>query len=447
MNNIFSKLFSKTKKTSTRPDEKSKEKKTTFLSKLFSKTKKTSTRPDEKNKEKKSSFLSKIFSKSKKSSIHPEKDYKTRKRVSLNIIPEEISSKSKKRVISKKSSSKSKRQVISDNKSSKSNIIKIDIISNSKSNRKKSNFFVNIRYPLDHSLNKVAVEKYIDACDNKVRPLVRRIIDNTTHISFEEFIRKINMNIKDLISKLKVGRPIFIYNPFINKEKSNYWIYLYLKDFIEYKYPNIEIILLDELTRDIIDSKEDDIIVLIDDCIYSGHQMSSTIGRMKISGIKRFRIYMLVPYISIDGKNKIERQFRLNKNISNFELIFNRYMFIIKKTNDFFNDKEIEILNEYFMYNEFHNKYMIYFDHKLADSISTMTNFYSGHVLNSKNKQIIMEGSSIKKLLIIPIIKNCENNIIIDDLIPLCPATPYKKEGFEKYIKEIKNKSKSYNTK
>jgi hypothetical protein len=46
---------------------------------------------------------------------------------------------------------------------------------------------IHIKIPLDHSLNEKQVQKYIDACDLETRPILRKIFDNTLHISFEVF--------------------------------------------------------------------------------------------------------------------------------------------------------------------------------------------------------------------------------------------------------------------
>ena len=40
---------------------------------------------------------------------------------------------------------------------------------------------------MDHSLNKKQVDKYIQMCDLNTQPILRKIFDNTLHISFEVF--------------------------------------------------------------------------------------------------------------------------------------------------------------------------------------------------------------------------------------------------------------------
>ena len=58
------------------------------------------------------------------------------------------------------------------------------------------------KYPLDHSLNINNFEKFIDACDPKVREICIILLQNTIHISFETFLISLNSNINDLLSKV-----------------------------------------------------------------------------------------------------------------------------------------------------------------------------------------------------------------------------------------------------
>lgn len=80
------------------------------------------------------------------------------------------------------------------------------------------------------------------------------------------------------------------------------------------------------------------------------------------------------------------------------------------------------------------NKYPIYFDHKLADFVSTYSNIYSGKIIGL-NK-------------VIPIITNCEHiNTIkdIDEMSPKCPIAPYKisTADFDNNKDNVKYKSSS----
>jgi hypothetical protein len=101
-----------------------------------------------------------------------------------------------------------------------------------------------MKYPLNHEFNEKNVKKFLDECDYKTRPLAKKIIDNTMYISFEKMIKYLNMNVKDMINTIKKDRPIFIFINLGERQKSNYWIYLYLKDYMDFKYPKREVIIL-----------------------------------------------------------------------------------------------------------------------------------------------------------------------------------------------------------
>lgn len=40
-------------------------------------------------------------------------------------------------------------------------------------------------YPLNHSINHNMVDKFINSSDKSIQSIVKKIIDNTLHISFE----------------------------------------------------------------------------------------------------------------------------------------------------------------------------------------------------------------------------------------------------------------------
>jgi len=187
-------------------------------------------------------------------------------------------------------------------------------------------------YPMDHGLDKKQIKKFIEASDKDVRNIVKKIFDNTIHISFEKFINRLNLNIYHLISIVDVDRPLFIYlgNKHIYededpiKQKSNYWLYLYLQNFIEYITNNRKlIILVNESNINLL--VENDIIVLIDDCIYSGAQISNNIDYIDLNGSYRF--YLLVPFTSKNGLKLIKSSFEYNINLKKSTLIICPYQF------------------------------------------------------------------------------------------------------------------------
>mgnify|MGYP003327761952 CR=1 FL=1 len=146
--------------------------------------------------------------------------------------------------------------------------------------------------------------------------------------------------------------------------------------------------------------ENDDIILLIDDCIYSGTQMSNSItfNSMVFTENKlKLNICVLVPFITEMGKLTIERGMRLNTTLDecSFKIFHNK---LIKETTNSIltTDEIIQMDNFYNKYETFNNRYLIYFDHKLADIVSTITAFYSGIVPNAKNRYYLKKEN--KKL-------------------------------------------------
>jgi hypothetical protein len=164
----------------------------------------------------------------------------------------------------------------------------------------------------------------------------------------------------------------------------------------------------------------------------------------------KFNIYILTSFVSEKGMKEV-------KYMKAFNITFNSNLIYIPKINDYLNDDEISILNSYYTdcysktIEEFNNKYLIYFDHKLADYISTIPLFYSGLVPNTYNKEIFnnndMEDDEIfteltDDLEIIPLFKNCEKIRNINILTPYCPSTPYKKISNKEFMKKMERKKK-----
>ena len=313
-------------------------------------------------------------------------------------------------------------------------------------------------YPLNHSLNNNLIKEFINASDISVQTIIKKIITNTIHISFEEFIISFKNVISQFLNYMKKikqsnkklkDRPIYI---FIDKkkenykQKSNYWLYILLKTFLT----NIQI----KKISSFIDSKlkPNDFILFLDDCIYTGTQMSNsiTINSMILTENKLlFNICVLVPFITNIGLNIINKSIIYNTTLDkcNFNIFY--YKLIDNNTNDILTSIEINTIdNFYFNFEKFTDKYLIYFDHKLADSVSTIPLFYSGLVPNIYNKNILsnptFQTSDINKLLFIPFINNCQHIHNFNSIVPECPYPIYKESGFIKFINKFnKNNKKS----
>ena len=332
---------------------------------------------------------------------------------------------------------------------------------NIKKEQKKIRFNLQMKTPLSYKINQKNVEKFLETCDEpfinpethkeeiiNLKEASKKLINATKHISFEEFIKRLTININNMVKHIEKGRPLFInINLLKYKEKSNYWIYLYLFNYMKYKYPNIETILLESTNINNNKLINNDLVLLLDDCIYSGEQMSTYIKNITKNKNLSLRFYILCSYITTASMLRISDSKKNNKNLEKDKLEFNKYIYNPISTNNILSSIGITKFNDvYSKLARFDNKYLIYFDHKLADIVSTITPFYSGIVPNAKNKYYISK-KQYDKLDIIPLFKNCENIRNLNMYKPECPSTPYKKDlnkGFmSKFKKELNVKAKS----
>jgi len=319
------------------------------------------------------------------------------------------------------------------------------------SNLLKDNF---VAYPLDHSLNKHAINKFLRACDAEVRDICYKLILNTEHISFELFLNKINECIYELLvyyinqnPKIsKYTRPLIIYNSNYKLfGKSNYWIYTYVFQFIKYiTNDNVRVELWNGF--DDIGLVENDFVIMIDDCIYSGSQMGGDIMSLYNPKNIKINLYLLVPFISEVGEKRVISDFKHNSYLykSRSKLIFAKNVHKPKIIDNVLTEKEYIIFNDYYKaFIHLKGKSLIYFDHKLADPVSIPTLFYLGIVPNKRNKKILSRTTNVltvsDKLQIVPIINNCESyTTIIDPYSPKCPYPPYK-EGYKYWLEDMKD--------
>jgi len=291
------------------------------------------------------------------------------------------------------------------------------------------------RIPKDHPLDPEQVAKFLEKCDPKVRAVTKKILDNTDVISFEEFTSRIHKLLNDML-KMISGNIVYCYISLKGEilTKSNYWLYQYVVLFLHHYTDGVlQIKPIDNLNQ-ITEEKAN--LMIIDDCVYSGDQMSSTIAGINIDSGKKVNIdiYMIVPYISDSGRNKVKSFFNKNDNLKKVsKMIFLKDTYTIKQCKSIITDADKTEFNELLKYfPPIASKHLIYFYHKLADLVSVPTYLYLGFVPNELNGKPI---TTAKSKMIIPIIKNCKHYTKnIDIMSPKCPFPPYKKE-IDKIIK------------
>jgi hypothetical protein len=284
-----------------------------------------------------------------------------------------------------------------------------------------------------YPLNKENVNKYIAEFDDESKPVIQKIFKITKNISYETFNLFLNSNFRDFINYCDVNKIKNVYLFFgINKievflKNSNFWI---AQHFIQYinKYKidlNIFIIYNKE---DILLIKNDDIILILDDCSYTGIQLSNHINYIFFNIKTKLNIYILIPFISENSMNRIKKISFIHK------IIFSKYNVIIRPLKYYLNENEEKILLKYKedLNIDINNNYPIYFDHKLADFASTITMLYIGYV-PWKNK-------------VIPVITNCghvKNFKYDDEYKTVCPPNPYKIKTDKGYNKSLFKKYSS----
>jgi hypothetical protein len=312
--------------------------------------------------------------------------------------------------------------------------------------------------PLDHKINETNKQLFIKHSADDVQEAVITLLNSIMHISYKTFIEQIEKNLKEVISYRPEDRPIFIYIKPYKKNKSSFYMYLLIEKIFSYEYIGIKL----KPTANFSEVLENDIVLFADDCVYSGIQMYDTIDEV-LKGLnnniikKQIKFILFFPYISEKGMERILRAFTQNL-IDENNLIKINYIKILplskyltmKDAKNLF--KYYNIKNDNTVKDEL-SKYLIYFDHKLADFVSTLPYIFNGYVPNQHNLDILdkhdqndskyrdkiitkEEYDDNKKKILenfvqFPLITYCESIEKKHQYInenELCPVPPYKEE-------------------
>ncbi len=271
-------------------------------------------------------------------------------------------------------------------------------------------------------INEKKLEKYIMSHKKDNRELVRKVLEQVVNVSFKKFqnelkkqIEKFNYylkknSIKKYIFVLGVGNDAGASTMDYNLFKSNFWVfllgwkYLKIKPYDILLNLNVAIRLYYEQIKDFL---------LMDDCSYSGDQMFNQVIKVASTEFlfydkkgfivreelkktvyepvqeKLVNLHLIIPYISNISYNKIANL----DLITGFDIIrYNSY--IINSFKDVIsaeNLKKINALyNQYYEWVDFGNLIPIFFEHKIADMVSTIDLILiKGKVLDVPNKQVV----------------------------------------------------------
>ena len=314
-----------------------------------------------------------------------------------------------------------------------------------------------------YPFNKKRLETYYSKYKNEEhRELIKRIIDNTVHINFEKFYKSIK-NCVSQFNKVIKNEYIIILgantsygssNKFelnIPLNKSGFWTFMLCYPLLKKKPKdiifNFELALEYETIKYYKTKKYIKDFVFFDDCSYSGNQLfeqvignsqkeltllatkfNTNIVNIKYNNIliktnprKIINIHILLPYIS---SHALKQMNIINKSSIFRMILYNDY--IVKNYYDLLGLYNINKIKNELDINIYMNHTPIYFDHKFADSVSTLDYIIlPGLIINLKKNK---NNKNIKKIEYYPFIENC-----------------YKYKDFVKYIDSLK-KRKNYNT-
>ena len=258
-----------------------------------------------------------------------------------------------------------------------------------------------------YPLNQTNIKQYINASDELLRGILTKIFKNTKHISYKTFKFILNNNFKEFLHYCKKNqiKSITIYLDTIDFKnitaKSNFWVAQHFYQYIKNKDIDFKInIFYDYNDIEYLDDNE--LILILDDCAYSGSQLSSLLRTKFDNKFKSFHIYLIIAFISEIAIDSIKAS------ASNNKLILSKNNIIIRPISSYLDYMEKLLFKNYM------DTYSIYFDHKLADEVSTITSIYSGIVIKNVNdlQQYIYDPNPI----IIPVISNCEHIVTMNDI-------------------------------
>jgi len=316
-------------------------------------------------------------------------------------------------------------------------------------------------------INKKKMNKYINMHKKENIPLIKKLLEVTQYISFSNFkknlysqIERFNQyleenNIKKYIFCLGVGNDGGGADTDYNIYKSNLWVFLLGYNLLHIKPFDIMLNLKDAFR--LYSDKMINNFLLIDDCTYSGSQVvdrviysaatelmhnnetnSFLINEVTKKPIfqpiqeKKILVHYIIPYLSKIAYNKLkmlELTTQINVNIYTNNII-NSYGDIIEKN---LMEKIKKLYNNFIDWTNIENLIPIFFDHKIADSVSTIDLILiKGQVLDNPKKRCIFIDSCLynkndtEKQSLNPNEKNFNQKKVY------CPIPPYL--HFYKYL-------------
>lgn len=222
---------------------------------------------------------------------------------------------------------------------------------------------MNVYYPSSkkHKLANIDINKY----DNKIKPIIKKILENTTYISFEYFYSFLIKNFKEIIKDLNINEFTYVYIYITDKHKNKikYWIYQLLNNYIKHmSFTHFNLKIINDLKKSYLN--DGDIILILND--FCTKEEIAIIKDMNNEYLLKLNIYLFIPFIPFSILNEIITEFNNNKTLFNYSC-FNLcpYINFLNKTINFYLKKKEIFDLEYYYKNkyDFNGLNLIYFDH------------------------------------------------------------------------------------
>lgn len=336
----------------------------------------------------------------------------------------------------------------------------------------KTKLFMPINEVGSHPINNDNYKKLLDETHNRdIKQIIEFIVENFKYVPFNGFINKvaeIAAEIEEIISKQNSSYVFFI--PENDISKSNVWVALLIHDCLKHNSSPILGNFLGIISdMKVIENSGDKVFVLLtDDCSYSGRQLDRT-KKYIDSFIKKnsnINLLLALPYISsvakevltTDSDNFNVHFLQSTVNISSFGNImadkgFYPAVSYFKKNESDELPKEQDYLKNFLGFFPFPPPTPVYFDHKIADNVSTLQWFMvMGPVFNEN----LLDPDNATEPLVIknyPLIK-CKDDVKFSKFSTdlnvdteknkdgdkfVCPLTFYKSINYTFNSKDIKN--------
>ncbi len=319
-------------------------------------------------------------------------------------------------------------------------------------------------------INKKKMEEYINLHKKENQYLIKKILNNIQHVTFKNFIKNLSYqiekfnnylkdnNIKKYVFSIGVGNDFGASTTDFNIYKSNLWVFMLAYKFLKVKPYDICLNLNTSIRLYYPEIKD---YLILDDCSYSGDQVVNNVLKVASTELmyfddnnflassltkkaifqpvqqKKCNIHLVIPYISKVANNKIN-----DLELTTAFNIIKYVSYIINPFKDILDYDLITKINslykKFYSYVDFGNLTPIFFEHKIADMISTIDlMLIKGQVLDNPEKKLVFVGACMYD----------KNNVEKHDLNPkiegfihnkiYCPNPPYI--YFEKLLKEKLN--------